>query len=83
MRLRMIKRRHDARTVYIAKLWAPDRFDVRYGDRDAEDNYFHDDDDEPRNLTYEYCSGTGGNPWDDYITQCPRCDGEGYKYWEA
>lgn len=28
-----------------------------------------------------YCSGTGGDPWNDGILPCPECDGEGYLWW--
>lgn len=42
------------------------------------DEYF--DDDEP-DRTCQYCSGTGGNPWDDGITPCQKCNGEGYEWW--
>lgn len=33
-------------------------------------------------LTCDHCSGTGGEPMDDYITPCEQCDGEGYRWWE-
>lgn len=29
-----------------------------------------------------YCHGTGGDPWNDGITPCPECDGEGYLWWQ-
>lgn len=27
-----------------------------------------------------YCSGTGGDPWNDYILECPMCLGEGIQW---
>lgn len=42
------------------------------------------DDDDPWNkpaATCEHCLGSGGNPLDDGITPCKRCDGEGYEWW--
>lgn len=34
-----------------------------------------------RDLTCPHCSGTGGDPWNDGITPCEFCDGEGYEWW--
>lgn len=39
------------------------------------------DDWDGEDTTCEYCSGTGGEPYDDFCTPCPYCDGEGYKWW--
>ena len=38
------------------------------------------DDQEP-DRTCKNCGGTGGEPYDDYITPCEECDGEGYYWW--
>lgn len=46
---------------------------------DAQDDDDCDDDEGPP--TCPHCSGTGGNPWDDGITPCEYCDGEGYEWW--
>jgi DnaJ-class molecular chaperone len=27
------------------------------------------------------CHGTGGEPYDDGVTPCEHCDGEGYEWW--
>lgn len=27
------------------------------------------------------CHGTGGEPYDDGVTPCEHCDGEGYQWW--
>ncbi len=35
----------------------------------------------PRDTTCPYCSGTGGDPWNDGVTPCEHCDGEGYEWW--
>lgn len=35
----------------------------------------YDDYDEDR--TCGYCGGTGGDPWNDYLLECPACLGEG------
>lgn len=40
-------------------------------------DYDYDDFDEDR--TCAYCSGTGGDPWNDYILECPMCLGEGVR----
>lgn len=42
----------------------------------------YDYDEDLCDLTCEACDGTGGNPWDDGVTPCPECDGEGYLWWE-
>lgn len=82
MNMQQLRRRQAARQLEHSRIWAPDRFDVRYSDRDEEDHYFHDDDDEVRNVTCQFCSGTGGDPWNDGITPCEHCDGEGYEWWK-
>lgn len=41
-----------------------------------------DYDEDERDMTCEYCAGTGGDPWNDGIVPCPKCDGEGYRWWE-
>lgn len=42
------------------------------------------DDDDYENFdedrTCEYCGGDGGDPWNDYILECPSCLGEGVRY---
>ena len=30
-----------------------------------------------------HCSGTGGEPFDDFVTPCSHCDGEGYHWWRT
>lgn len=44
---------------------------------------FEDEFEPQEDLTCEYCSGSGGNPWDDHITPCPKCDGEGHERWRT
>lgn len=46
-----------------------------------DDNYWDGDEGEQRDTTCRYCSGTGGDPWNDGITPCEHCDGEGYEWW--
>jgi hypothetical protein len=82
MNMQQLRRRQAARQLEHSRIWAPDRFDVRYSDRDEEDNYFHDDDGEVRNVTCKHCHGTGGDPWNDGILPCEHCDGEGYEWWK-
>lgn len=48
---------------------APTLDPEQYDDGDYED---YDED-----RTCAYCSGTGGDPWNDYILECPMCLGEG------
>ncbi|MCP4493161.1 MAG: hypothetical protein GY820_38555 [Gammaproteobacteria bacterium] len=50
--------------------------DVRATDYEDSDTNDGDED-----LNCGYCSGTGGDRWNDGATQCPYCDGEGYKWW--
>ncbi len=45
---------------------------------DYEDDDFDDGDED---WICEYCAGTGGDRWDDGVTRCQHCDGEGYKWW--
>lgn len=52
---------------------AIDRVDDYYIEEDDES----EDDDEP----CDYCHGDGGDPYCDGILPCPKCDGEGYKWW--
>ena len=47
-----------------------------------EEDYWDGDDGPERDLTCTHCSGTGGDPWNDGITPCEECDGEGYRWWE-
>ena len=43
----------------------------------AEPLEFDDYEDYEQGRVCEYCDGDGGDPWDDYITECPMCLGEG------
>jgi DnaJ-class molecular chaperone len=47
---------------------------------DGRDDWFDGQDEEPNN-TCPNCHGTGGEPYDDGITPCEKCDGEGYLWW--
>lgn len=76
MNMQQLRRRQAARQLDHSRTWAPDRFDVSYGDYD----YF-DDEDFERGKTCAHCGGTGGDPWNDGITPCEHCDGEGYEWW--
>jgi len=80
MKLRTLKRRHDARTLhrwhFLADLRAEMMMDDWPDDWD-DDGY----DDGLGDITCEHCSGTGGDPWNDGITPCEHCDGEGYRWW--
>lgn len=48
----------------------PPMFDDERDDYEDEDN------------TCKNCSGTGGEPYNDYITPCEECDEEGYYWWK-
>lgn len=37
----------------------------------------YDDDPYHPERDCDYCAGTGGDPWNDYILECPMCLGEG------
>ena len=76
MNLRQIKRQHDAAT---AKMLAAHRAAQAWLDEQWDD---WDGDDTPRDLTCRACSGAGGDPWNDGITPCEACDGEGYEWWQ-
>lgn len=56
MNLRSLKHRHDARTTFRARLWAPDRFDVAYHPDDWHEDWDDDQDDD--------CCFDCGQPWD-------------------
>ena len=44
----------------------------------AEPLEFDDDDDAcDEDRICGYCRGTGGDPWNDYIVECPQCLGDG------
>lgn len=43
---------------------------------------FDDGDRSGDDRTCPACSGTGGDPMNDYILPCEYCDGEGYLWWE-
>lgn len=49
----------------------------------AEPLEFDDEDDEDYDYDYDkdracrYCEGDGGDPWNDYCTECPECLGTG------
>jgi len=64
MNARQHKRRHDARTVYCAQLWAYDP------GLDGDPDEWVDDD--PR----ERCGGDTMDPYTDYLLPCPVCMGE-------
>ena len=53
-------------------------------ERDIAD-YEHGDEEwlgnEP-SATCAHCCGTGGDQWNDGITPCAFCDGEGYAWWQ-
>lgn len=44
-------------------------------------DYLDDDSPDPSERGCTYRSGTGGDPWNDYILPCPHCDGEGTTWW--
>lgn len=46
----------------------------------ALDDDWDGDGDPVRDRTCRYCGGDGGNPWDDYISECPQCLGEGVEW---
>lgn len=50
-------------------------------DDDASQDDGYDEDGFPLNRTCPHCNGTGGDPWNDGITPCEYCDGEGYLWW--
>jgi hypothetical protein len=47
---------------------------------EPESEFIDYDEDEP-DLTCPECSGTGGDPYNDYCTPCEFCGGEGLMYW--
>jgi hypothetical protein len=53
--------------------------ELRAQDFNGEDDYDFEDEHEDR--TCPRCYGTGGDPYDDGITTCDHCDGEGYEWW--
>ena len=41
---------------------------------------FDDCEDYEQGRVCEYCEGDGGDPWNDCITDCPMCLGEGVRW---
>jgi len=41
---------------------------------------FDDCEDYEQSQACEYCGGDGGDPWNDCITDCPMCLGEGVRW---
>lgn len=50
-------------------------------DQSCEPGCTDDDGQDPADMACPECAGTGGDPWNDYILPCPRCDGEGTTWW--
>ena len=46
-----------------------------------DEEWDHEYAEEQEEWSCEYCNGTGGDPWNDYIMPCEHCDGMGYKWW--
>ncbi len=68
MKVRMIKRRHDARTLHRWRLLADLRAEMLIED------WPWDDDDMPDDVRL-HCHGDGMDPDCDYLLQCPDCGG--------
>lgn len=68
VRLRDIKRRHDARTVRLARLMA--MYSSRHEEWFVEDWAFED-------IPCPYCFDDGMDPDCDYLLPCPLCGGCG------
>ena len=68
MKVRMIKRRHDARTLHRWRLLADLRAEMLIED------WPWDDDDMPDDVRL-HCHGDGMDPDRDYLLQCPDCGG--------
>lgn len=82
MDMQQLKRRHTAATArHLAKAKAEQEYSEYMHAQAALDDDW-DGEFEPRDTTCHYCSGTGGDPWNDGITPCDHCDGEGYEWWQ-
>ena len=68
MKVRMIKRRHDARTLHRWRFLADLRAEMLIED------WPWDDDDRPGDVRL-HCHGDGMDPDCDYLLQCPDCGG--------
>lgn len=55
---------------------------VMEGDNLTTSSDLSDFDDDHGYATCPECDGTGDNKWDDGITPCDYCNGEGYLWWE-
>lgn len=80
MNMQQLRRRHNAATaVHLARAKAEQEHSEHMHAMYALDDDW--DDDGPReDRTCAYCDGDGGDPWDDYITECPMCLGEGQRW---
>lgn len=48
-----------------------------------EDDYeMYDEGEAVEDPVCKYCHGDGGDPYNDGILPCPRCNGEGYEWWK-
>lgn len=85
MKLRALKHRHVAATAYrLARAKAEQLYSEYMHAQAAMDDWYDDWDGESgrRDITCSECSGTGGDRWNDFITPCQFCDGEGVRWWE-
>lgn len=81
MDMQQLKRRHTAATArHLAKAKAEQEYSEYMHAQAALDDDW-DGDFEQRDRTCHYCSGSGGDPWNDGILPCEHCDGEGYEWW--
>lgn len=81
MNIRQIRRRHNAATARhiecrTAEQQHSEHMHALYAleDDDWDDDRPHED------RTCAYCDGDGGDPWNDYIMECPMCLGEGQRW---
>jgi hypothetical protein len=83
LRLQQLKRRHVAATAQrlVRARAAQEYSEYMHAQAAMDDDWWEYDDSQERDLTCRACSGTGGDPWNDGITPCERCDGEGYQWW--
>lgn len=82
MNMQQLRRHHVGRALHrVAAAKAQQEYSELMHAQAAMDDDWDWDDDYVRSATCPVCLGSGGDPWNDGVTPCEYCDGEGYEWW--